>query len=134
MDLPHLVIPIDNKWVYKIRRKQDGSVGRYKARLVAKGYNQWEGLDYYDTFSLVTKITNMIVLMDLASINIWFIYAIIRHKRCILTWRDLHEDLQRTFLLDSLRADRIIFKNKWGLKQDWIYGAFFIRIWGLFYL
>jgi hypothetical protein len=30
---------IDCKWVFKIKRKQDGSVERYKARLDAKGFN-----------------------------------------------------------------------------------------------
>jgi hypothetical protein len=29
---------IDCKWLYKIKRKVDGSIDRYKAQLVAKGF------------------------------------------------------------------------------------------------
>lgn len=40
----HLVPPrkgvnvIDCKWVYKVKRKADGTIDGYKARSVAKGY------------------------------------------------------------------------------------------------
>ena len=37
---------IDCNWVYKIKRKPDGSLDRYKARLVAKGFKQRYGIDY----------------------------------------------------------------------------------------
>jgi hypothetical protein len=42
---------IDCKWVYKVKRKVDGSIDRYKNRLVAKGFKQWYSIDYEDTFS-----------------------------------------------------------------------------------
>ncbi|XP_019190777.1 PREDICTED: uncharacterized protein LOC109185251 [Ipomoea nil] len=45
------------KWVFRTKRKADGSIDRHKARLVAKGFNLVAGDDFFETFSLVVKPT-----------------------------------------------------------------------------
>lgn len=67
--LPPTRRAIDCKWVYKIKRKPDGSVDRYKARLCAKGYLQQKGIDYSETFAPVVRYDSVRVLLAIATIN-----------------------------------------------------------------
>lgn len=59
------------KWVYKTKRKADGSIERYKARLVAKGFHQQQGIDFDETFSPVVKAPTTRVVLSLACAYGW---------------------------------------------------------------
>jgi histone deacetylase 1/2 len=68
---PHNKNVIDCKWVYKIKRKPDGSIDKYKARLVVKGYKQRYGINYEDTFSSVVKAATIRLILSIAVSKGW---------------------------------------------------------------
>ena len=53
---------------FQKENESDGSIDKYKARLVVKGFRQKEGLDYFDTYSPVTRITSIRMLIAIASL------------------------------------------------------------------
>ena len=78
----HLVPPkkgrniIDCKWVYKIKRKADGTIDRYKARLVAKCFKQRYVIDYEDTFSPVVKAATVRTVLSIMVSNGWHLHQL----------------------------------------------------------
>ena len=70
VDLPPGCKTIGCKWVLRKNMKPDGSIDKYKARLVAKGFKQLEGLEFFDTFSIITRITSIRLLVIMTEIFI----------------------------------------------------------------
>jgi hypothetical protein len=59
--------PIGNKWLFKKKLNAKGKLEKYKARLVAKGYSQVDGIDFGDIFSLVSRLTSIILLLSIVA-------------------------------------------------------------------
>ncbi|KAF3613949.1 hypothetical protein FXO38_35947 [Capsicum annuum] len=68
VDLPPRNKPLGSKWIFKRKMKADGTIDKYKARLVGNGFKQKEGLDYFDTYSPVTRIMSIRMLIALAAV------------------------------------------------------------------
>ena len=75
-ELPKGKNVIGTKWVYKIKRKSDGSIDRYKARLVAKGYAQQYGIDYEETFAPTSHMTTIHTVVPFATQRGWKVHQL----------------------------------------------------------
>ena len=100
--------------------KDDGTIDKYKARLVVKGFRQKEGLDYFDTYSPVTKITSIRLLIALA-----VVYDLQIHQMDVKTAflnREMEEEIymeQPEGFIVPGQENKVcrLVKSLYGLKQ-----------------
>jgi hypothetical protein len=95
--IPHGAKTVGYKWVYKTKRVSTGNIERYMARLVAKGFAQGEGIDYNETFSLVSIKDSFRIIM-----------ALVAHYNL-----ELHQmDVKTTFLNRELVENAFMAQRK----------------------
>ncbi|GJX87025.1 zinc finger, CCHC-type containing protein [Tanacetum coccineum] len=68
-DLPLSCKPLGCKWIFKRKMKVDGTIDKSEARLVIQGFRQKEGIDYFDTYAPVARITTIRLSLALAAIR-----------------------------------------------------------------
>ena len=69
VNLPLGCKPLSSKWVFKRKRKVDGSIDKYKARFLIKRYKQTKGLDYFDTYSPIRRINSIRMVLAIAALG-----------------------------------------------------------------
>ena len=71
---------------YTVKIGLDGRVDLLKARLVAKGYTKIYNSDYYDTFSLVAKMTFVRLLLSMGRYDLLAPVSV-GCQECLSLWR-----------------------------------------------
>ena len=119
-DRPYGCKPIGCKWVFKKKLRPDGTIEKYKARLVAKGYTQKEGEDFFDTYSLVARLTTIRVLLSLATSH-----GLLIHQMDVKTAflngeldEEIYMEQPDGFVVDGQEGKVCkLLKSLYGLKQ-----------------
>ncbi|POV97405.1 hypothetical protein PSHT_14600 [Puccinia striiformis] len=62
---------LGSRWVFAIKRSQDGDILRFKARVVAQGFTQVQGQNFEKTFAPTPTFALLRLLFAMASRNSW---------------------------------------------------------------
>lgn len=118
VEVPKSTKLIKSKWVFRAKEDENGNQTKYKARLVAKGFQQKHGVDFFETYAPVAKLT-----------TIHMVLAIGLHRRYIFHQLDvktafLNGDLQEEVYMaipEGVKANDgmacKLNKSLYGLKQ-----------------
>ncbi|GJR08700.1 zinc finger, CCHC-type containing protein [Tanacetum coccineum] len=119
-DLPLGYKPLGCKWIFKRKMEVDETIDKFKARLVIQGFRQKEGIDYFDTYAPVARITTIRLLLALAAI-----YNLVIHQMYVKTVflnGDLDEEVymkQPEGFVMPCNEQKVckLVKSLYGLKQ-----------------
>ncbi|GJW55941.1 retrotransposon protein, putative, ty1-copia subclass [Tanacetum coccineum] len=82
-------------WIFKKKMKVDGTIDKYKERLVIKGFRQCEGLDFFDNYLHVTRITSIRMVLAIVTLRKLEVYQM---------------DMEMTFLNGDL--ENVLYMNQ----------------------
>ncbi len=112
---------VGSKWVFRIKRKADGSVKKYKAQLVACGFTQVYGINYFDTFSPIAKLASFHTILAIAAKSDWEIKSFDFNRAYLNGELDEHEEIYMQFppRYNTPKENMVKWLHKllYGLKQ-----------------
>ena len=122
VERPHGTNVVDSKWVFRLKKDAKGEIVKWKARLVARGFTQIYGVDYFETFAPVARLSSVRSILAIAARNDWEIEMFDFHSAYLNGILDdgetiymeqppHHEVADRTRYVVKLR------KSLYGLKQ-----------------
>ncbi|GKE47644.1 zinc finger, CCHC-type containing protein, partial [Tanacetum coccineum] len=111
-DLPPGCKPLGCKWIFKRKLKLDGTIEKFKAILVIQGFKQKSGIDYFDTYAPVARISTIRLLIAMASIHNLIIHQI-DVKTAFLNG-DLEENAPKQW---HQKFDEVVLSNGYLLNQ-----------------
>ncbi|GKD45457.1 zinc finger, CCHC-type containing protein [Tanacetum coccineum] len=110
------------KWIFKRKLKVDGTVEKFKARVVIQGFKQNSGIDYFDTYAPVARISTIRLLIAMASIHSLTIHQM---------------DVKTAFLNGELdgeapkqwhqKSDEVVLSNGYLMNQEFLSSRFFMK-------
>ena len=56
-----------NQWVLHMKKNSAGKIEKHKACLVAKGFTQIYGINYYETYTPVARLSSFHLLLAIAA-------------------------------------------------------------------
>jgi hypothetical protein len=91
---------LTSRWLYKLKHVADGIIEKYKALFVAQGFSQVEGVDYDETFALVSRYTSIKAVISIATEMGWKIHQM---------------DVKTTFM-NGLIEEEVYIENPLGFE------------------
>ncbi|GJR81354.1 retrovirus-related pol polyprotein from transposon TNT 1-94 [Tanacetum coccineum] len=86
---------IGYKWIFINKRDEFGIVIKNKVWLVAQGYNQQEGIDYDETFDLVTRVEAIRIFLAFATYMNFTVLRAVSSPTMFANWIKPYMDLNK---------------------------------------
>jgi len=88
VSVPTNAVVMGCRWVYTLKYRRYGFVDRYKVRLVAKGYTQTYDIDYFETFSPITRMNSIQIIFSVALNLSWPLFQLdVKNVFCLGIFR-----------------------------------------------